>query len=292
MVSLMTMPANQPEAIPSGLNQTVIEYSYDALSRLTAADYSDGTYFHYVYDSVGNRLSEATEVYTTTYSYDDANRLVSAGGESYTWDDNGNLLADGVYTYTFNAVNRLIAVSSEGVEIGSYQYNGSGDRVSQETGGETIYYKLDLAAGLTEVLADNEHSYLYGNGRIAQYGETGSEYFLGDGLGSLRQLAGEYGDIRLTQTYRPYGEVLARAGYGKSVFAYTSEAVDSTGLVYLRARYYSPYPPAGSLESRGRAGGWTRGLWPDRCQAQANQKRLKPNIPSPSQLRARSGNRR
>jgi len=35
--------------------------------------------------------------------------------------------------------------------------------------GVTTTYTLDLAAGLTQVLADGTHTYLYGNGRIAQH---------------------------------------------------------------------------------------------------------------------------
>lgn len=42
-------------------------------------------------------------------------------------------------------------------------------------------------------------------------------------------------------SYAPYGEVLASAGEGESVYGYTGEAADVTGLVYLRARYYSPW---------------------------------------------------
>jgi RHS repeat-associated protein len=238
---LMTTLAGQPETIPSGLNQTVIEYSYDPLSRLTAADYSDGTYFHYTHDAVGNRLSEVTEVYTTTYSYDDANRLITAGEENYTWDNNGNLLADGVYTYTYSAANRLVAVEDGLSIVSKFAYNGLGDRVSQESGEETIYYKLDLAAGLTQVLADNDYAYLYGNRRISQHSAAATEYFLGDALGSVRQLTGKDGDIRLIRNYKPYGEIVSSAGYGESAFAFTGEANDtSTNLIYLRARFYAP----------------------------------------------------
>ena len=50
-----------------------ITYTYDPLYRLTAADYDDGTYFHYTYDPVGNRLTETILGGTTTYVYDDAN---------------------------------------------------------------------------------------------------------------------------------------------------------------------------------------------------------------------------
>lgn len=37
---------------------TIITYTYDSLSRLTAADYSNDIFYHYSYDSVGNRLTE------------------------------------------------------------------------------------------------------------------------------------------------------------------------------------------------------------------------------------------
>jgi hypothetical protein len=45
-------------AIPGGLGfeEVTIDYTYDPLNRLTAAGYSDGTYFHYQYVAVGNRL--------------------------------------------------------------------------------------------------------------------------------------------------------------------------------------------------------------------------------------------
>jgi hypothetical protein len=48
---------------------------------------------------------------TTTYTYDDANRLVTAGGTPHTWNANGNLLHDGVMTYTYDAANRFVALN-------------------------------------------------------------------------------------------------------------------------------------------------------------------------------------
>ncbi|MFC1878307.1 hypothetical protein ACFLZW_00190 [Chloroflexota bacterium] len=90
---------------------TSIDYTYDPLYRLTAADYDDGSYFYYTYDEVGNRLTRATDVVTSTYTYDDANRLTAIDGITQTWDANGNLLNDGVFTYAFSVANRLISVT-------------------------------------------------------------------------------------------------------------------------------------------------------------------------------------
>ena len=44
---------------------------------------------------------------TTTFTYDNANRLINVNGVAYTWDNNGNLLSNGVFTYTYDFANRL-----------------------------------------------------------------------------------------------------------------------------------------------------------------------------------------
>lgn len=72
-----------------------IDYMYDPLYRLTEANYSTGAFYHYVYDAVGNRLTQETGLGTTNYTYDIVNRLTSVNGVNYTWDNNGNLLNDG-----------------------------------------------------------------------------------------------------------------------------------------------------------------------------------------------------
>src|SRR5574341_130900 len=48
---------------------------------------------------------------------------------------------------------------------------------------------------------------------------------------------------QVTQTFDPYGNLYARsvgASSGPPSFGYTGEQMDPNGLVYLRARYYSP----------------------------------------------------
>ena len=126
----------------------MVDYTYDPLYRLTAADYSTGELFHYTYDTVGNRLTQDTPAGTNVYAYDITNRLTEVGGAPNAWDANGNLLNDGTSTYTYNHANRLATVT-EGADTYEFRYSGLGD-------------------GTT--------SYLYGAGRIGEEQPGGWQY--------------------------------------------------------------------------------------------------------------------
>jgi len=219
-------------------------------NHITETNYSNNDYYHYTYDAVGNRRTQTTYIAgvtsVATYNYDHANRLTDVDGVTYVYDNNGNtstssvhrLLNDGVTAYTYDSANRLKTLNGQGNNV-TYAYNRLGDRIRQTVNGQTTNYTLDLNAGLTQVLNDGTNTYLYGNERIAQVNTT-TEYFLGDALGSVRQLVDTSGDITLAKSYQPYGETLSSAGSETSPFAYTGEQVDASGLVYLRARYYAP----------------------------------------------------
>jgi YD repeat-containing protein len=178
---------------------------------------------------VGSVLTE------TSYEYDLANRLTNGGEVEYTWDDNGNLLDDGVSVYTYDPANRLSSVV-QGEESYTFSYNGLGDRLQQVANSQTTSYTLDLNAGLTQVLSDGTNTYTYGVGRIAQTDASSTEYFLGDALGSVRQLVDENPEIVLTEAYDPYGNVISSSGNGSSVYGFDAEQQDITRLIYLRAR--------------------------------------------------------
>ena len=143
---------------------TTITYIYDPLQRVKEANYSNGDYYHYTYDAVGNRLTQNKSIIglltTDTYVYDNANRIASANGVNYNYDANGNLLNDGTNAYAYDSANRLKSLNG----TTTYSYNGLGDRLMQNG----IHYTLDLNTGLTQVLSDGTNSYLYGNGRISQ----------------------------------------------------------------------------------------------------------------------------
>jgi RHS repeat-associated protein len=225
--------------IPGGTIETdvTIDYTYDPLYRLTAADYSSGKFFHYIYDAVGNRLTQETHEATNAYTYDIANRLTSVDGISFTWDANGNLISDGDTTYTYDVANRLRTVVQDGTTY-SFSYNGLGDRVGQTVSDGAAYdYALDLAAGLTQVLDDGTNSYLYGRGRIGEEKPAGWQYHLGDALGSVRGLASLTGTVSLARSFAPFGSVLSSTGSASTAFSFTGEQSDRTGLTFLRARY-------------------------------------------------------
>ncbi len=91
---------------------------------------------------------------------------------------------------------------------------------------------------MTQVLNDGTNNYIYGNDRIAQV-NTGTEYFLGDALGSVRQLTNSNGAVTYAGAYDPYGVTTQTHGASQSAYGYTGEYT-SNDMVYLRARYYNP----------------------------------------------------
>jgi RHS repeat-associated protein len=238
-VYLPLVARNYAGPAPQPLITTVITYTYDPLYRLTGADYSDGKFFHYTYDPVGNRLIQQTLGVTNVYTYDAANRLTSVDGLAYTWDANGNLKGDGAGMYEYDHANRLASVADE-LHAYTFAYNGLGDRLRQAVNGAPVSYTLDLNAGLTQVLADGTNAYLYGIGRIGEMQPSGGAYHHGDALASVRQLTDGSGAVTLVRSYQPFGSMLSSAGMVSTAYGFTNEWKDATRLVYLRARYYAP----------------------------------------------------
>jgi len=130
------------------------DYHYDALNRLVVATGYSGPR-NYSYDPNGNRLSLGDGA-VTSYGYvSQSNRIVSETGWHYTLDANGNtdsrLDPGGAGRfYAYNSHNRLISTTDRTMTpakgkhkppkivdtlLGSYAYNGLGQRVSKEING-------------------------------------------------------------------------------------------------------------------------------------------------------------
>jgi hypothetical protein len=106
-----------------------------------------------------------------------------------------------------------------------------GDRLSQNG----VNYTLDLNAGLTQVLRDGTTTYTYGLGRISQTvtpgtGTPATDYFLGDVLGSVRQLTSQSGQVIYAATYNPNGVVAQSSGASHTDYGFTDESYGTGGI--------------------------------------------------------------
>ncbi len=86
-------------------------YTYDALARLTQANYPDSTFEKLRYDPTGNRTQLETQNGTTDYTYDIANRMLTSGQSNFTWDLNSNMVSKtdqtGITQYTWTGRDRM-----------------------------------------------------------------------------------------------------------------------------------------------------------------------------------------
>jgi RHS repeat-associated protein len=127
-----------------------------------------------------------------------------------------------------------VQVSKAGVTT-HFDYNGLGDRLVENE----LQFVMDLNSGLTQALSDGTNTYLYDNGRIGQFSGVESAYFLGDALGSVRQLVDGDGLVSLVKSYEPYGKTAESTGGGGSAYSFTGEWASTAEMLYLRARFYS-----------------------------------------------------
>ncbi len=227
-----------------------IDYTYDDLSRLLAADYfaawdavNPVREYDFSYDVAGNRLSEVVNVDGSpfsgqTHTYDDANRISNAG---FAYNDAGQMTADGTLSYSWNRAGRLLGAGDS-----SYAYNGLGQRVQQTVSGVVTDYLLDVQPGLAKVIAAmtgaNTERFVHERGLLSQQDSNGDwQWMVADGLGSVRGVVDGTGfDPAYSVHYAPYGQPWGEQGTEQTPFGFTSEPTDDNGLVHLRARYYNP----------------------------------------------------
>jgi hypothetical protein len=115
--------------------------------------------------------------------------------------------------YTYDALGRLLR-RSNGID---FVYNGDGTLVRY---GSTNYTQ-DLAAPLSQILADGTNTYVYGMDRL--YGVAGStrSWYTADALGSVRAITSNAGTPSAVANYDPYGGL---QGSAIGSFGYTGDA--------------------------------------------------------------------
>ncbi|MHB9037837.1 MAG: RHS repeat-associated core domain-containing protein, partial [Armatimonadota bacterium] len=230
-----------------------VDYEYDALGRLTREHrtaYGGGdagvTYdYYYTYDQAGNRTSwQVVGGSTTNYTYDDANKMTSPG--TFTYDDAGNTLTHTIdsvtTTYTWDYLNRMTRWAKTGETTQDYVYNADGMRVRKTpSGGTATNFLLDRIEIAEEITGNDVTSYV-GPRLISEISGTTRIVYHPDGLGSTRNMTNGSQVVQEADIYDAYGN--AQSGFSStSNFAYAGQNryyTDSTGLDYLKFRYYDP----------------------------------------------------
>jgi fibro-slime domain-containing protein/RHS repeat-associated protein len=256
-----------------------VEYRYDELTRLTSEKITEPLNtirtIDYVYDNVGNRMSRNDSVGgLTTYVYDNNDRLTTESSQgvntTYGYDLNGNNISISSPTqqtsYSWSQENRLMGIdiqTATGVQQSQYRYDFNGNRIATITNGQETRYLVDMNRRFAQVLEDYQAngqpktSYVYGLDLISEHGNS-AVFYLKDGHSGVRQLTDSSGGVTDTYAYDGYGRLLSSTGGTDNSYGYQSQRTDSSsGLQYLRARYYDPNvgrfasvdPRSGSLAS-------------------------------------------
>jgi RHS repeat-associated protein len=226
-----------------------LTYTYDLAGELTAVGGSRSE--SYGYDLNGNRN-------TSGYQTGSGNRLLADGTYTYTYDAEGNLISrtrqsDGqLTTYTWDYRNRLTEVliksGTTTIQDDKFTYDVNGMRIGKSTfGGSQQWFAYDGANSYADFNSSGSLTYRYLYGRaidalLARFDGTNAAWYLGDRLGSVRQLAQTSGTVLDTLTYDSYGNILSESSATSGDrFKYTSREWDSEiSLQFNRARYYNP----------------------------------------------------
>ena len=191
-----------------------------------------------------------TETSTTTYVYDEVNRLTTETKGSvvtlYVYDANGNLLSEvcgqSVLGFRYNARNQLTSAAVNGVTVGVYTYNADGIRTAKLSTDGVTYFLLDGGYVVGETTASTvKATYLYGANLIRRDTGTDTAYYLYNAHGDVVDLADSTGASTKSYKYDAFGNEDDPDEDDPNPFRYCAEYFDKeTGTYYLRARYYDP----------------------------------------------------
>jgi RHS repeat-associated protein len=202
------------------------------------------------YDGADNII----EAPGTANAFDKASQIESATGATFTFDKEGERtkrtpLSGPATTYKYDQAGDLTAIErpAEGETPSiaeSFAYDGAGMMASRTNGLNTMNLVWDLGESPEALLSDGEDSYLYGPGGMTfEQISSGEEptYLHHDQLGSTRLLTNAEGKTTATFSYTPYGALEGHTGTATTLVGFAGQWTDpTTGLQYLRARWYDP----------------------------------------------------
>jgi len=233
----------------------------------------------FIYDPVGNRLHQertqgAGAPLGVTYAYDSRDRLLTENEVAYGWDANGNQTSktgpDGA-TYEWDYENRLTRVTLATGTTVEHTYDADGTRMRTRTTPATgppttIDYLVDpwhqtSAAGrsliLSQVVAESDAT-----GALTAYHVRGDDllatlrpnptpppggsswiarYFHAEGIGTIRALTDEAGEVTDRYTLEAFGTLLDHQGDDPNAYLFAGEPLGpNSDFYHLRARWMDP----------------------------------------------------
>ncbi|MFA9389063.1 MAG: RHS repeat domain-containing protein, partial [Prolixibacteraceae bacterium] len=246
-------------------NGVVTTYLYDNAGRQTAlqtkrADNTIIADYTFTLDDLGNHLTEAVnEPFTTmpsidtetiNYTYNNANRIQTAGNIAFDFEANGNTIQKGASNMSYDKANNLLSVSGE--LSASYTYDGMGMRRKAIRNGITTKYVMNIL-GMGNILMETDDGgtaqnyYVYGLGLISRISgdNSTSNYYVYDYRGSTIAITDDTQAANITHQYQydDFGKVLQAEEADLNRFRYVGKygvMYENDELVFMRARYYDP----------------------------------------------------
>ncbi|WP_188990256.1 RHS repeat-associated core domain-containing protein [Paenibacillus nasutitermitis] len=203
-------------------------------SRTAKTEY--GTTSSFTYDAL-NRVSTSSQ-YNQTYQYDNCgNRQTMTTKQPFDRPDS---------TTTYDKRNHLKAVVLPSGSV-IYRYNGDGLLWERTENRQTNHYYGDVDQILAEATVSGgtatlKARYIRGQGLIAREDDRNKAYYVQNGHGDVVNLVGLTGMvIGNSYSYDIFGNIAEQQETIAQTFKYSDEMQDaSTGLQYLRARWYDP----------------------------------------------------
>lgn len=221
------------------------DLTYDGLGQITQDTRNSGVPTHtaYAYDGNSNVLSTTLDGHTTSMTYNSIDQRTDSG---FKYDTLGRLLTDNQgQKYGFDERDRLVSVETTGATSG-FEYRADDYLARRKGPSDTaeMYYNSGKINSMTVTKSGEQgkKTSLFSGSKaiVASYTDEKTPDYFFDSLGSTALTVGQ--DHQNAITYDAYGTAKASSPVDTgSSFEFGQEFTDQTsGLVYLRSRYYNP----------------------------------------------------
>jgi RHS repeat-associated protein len=245
-----------------GGNPAIETFVYDPLYRLTTVADGGAALASYTYNKAGDRLSKTSSgLASGAYLYTaGTHQLASIGSVQRANDANGNTtgsVVDGeTFGFGYNGRNRLAVAQRNGQTVGTYTYNGLGQRIAKVATfpqADTERYVYDESGHLTGEYGDQARDYVWlgdipvaviDSGGVATIPISVINYITADYLGTPRVVSDQSGNVIWLWAYQgnPFGEQQPSSTTGYVLnLRYPGQYYDAeTGINYNYFRAYEP----------------------------------------------------